>query len=131
MCFLKIFSEVESFEPYAARTQIPVFKIHNRGDTPGRRIDKSQSAYRISFDVSDREWDDLPGQITDAIAFLEQHGSEIRSLIDSHPVSDAYLDFPVYSRLDGEIVSFTDHLPKRLVSLCAQAGLGIAITQYS
>lgn len=86
--------------------------------------------YRISFDVSKKEWDDIQGQIQDAIAFLSTWEAELITLIASHDAIDAYLDFPLYSRLDGNIVNQNDHLPKGLIALAGRIGLGIEMALY-
>lgn len=130
MCILKIFSDTDSFKPYAVRTSIPVYSVADADDIRQKRTGRQHGVYRISFDVSGREWDDFPGQMTDAIAFLTQHGDAIRALINAHSISSAYLDFPLWSRLDGNIVNQNDHLPVELISQCALAGLGIELAIY-
>ena len=86
--------------------------------------------YRISFDVSEEDWDNFPGQVHDAIDFLTLYSSAIKSLIDSHPVSEAFLDFPLWSRLEGNVVNQNDRLSPELLALCAQAGIGIEMSLY-
>ena len=131
MCILKVFSNTDSFKTYAARSPLPVYSVHDATDIRRARTGEPYGVFRISFDVSDRDWDDFPGQVQDAIAFLTQHASAIRALIASHNVSDAVLDFPIWSRLDGRIVNQNDSLPPQLISLCASAGLGIEMAQYA
>lgn len=131
MCILKVFSDTESFKAYAACSPLPVYSVHDASDIRRTRTGEPYGVFRISFDVSDRDWDDFPGQVQDAIAFLTQHAAAIRALIDSHNVSDAFLDFPIWSRLDGHFVNQNDSLPRQLISLCALAGLGIEMAQYA
>jgi hypothetical protein len=130
MCILKIFSESASFRPYAATTSLPVYSIHDANEIRRKKTGETYGVYRISFDVSGRDWDDFPGQVLDAIVFLTQHASAIRCLIESHPVSEACLDFPLWSRLDGNIINQNDHLSAELIALCAQAGIGIEMSHY-
>jgi hypothetical protein len=131
MCLLKIFSDTASFKAYAEKARLPVYSVHDAGDIRRHRTGEAYGVYRISFDVSDREWDDVQGQVQDAIRFLRAHAPVVRQLIDSHPVSDAYLDFPIWSRLDANIVNQNDHLPRELIRLCAEAGIGIEIALYA
>ncbi len=75
--------------------------------------------------------DDFPGQVEDAIAFLSLHAISIRELVNSHNVSDAFLDFPIWSRLYGNIANQNDRLPRELISLCASAGIGVEMALHS
>jgi hypothetical protein len=130
MCVLKIISESTSFRPYAATTTLPIFSTHDANEIRRKSTGETFGVYRISFDVSEKDWDDFPGQVRDAIGFLTQHASAIRSLVESHPVSDAFLDFPLWSRLDGNIINQNDRLPSELIALCTQAGIGIEMSLY-
>ena len=60
-----------------------------------------------------------------------RYAAEIRRLVESHPVSEAYLDFPLWSRLDGEFVNQSDLLPRELIALCAAAGIGVEMSLYA
>ncbi len=129
MCILKLFSETTSFKGFAEATAMPVYSCMDKGDLRrrGHAVYKQNS---ISFDVSKKEWNDIQGQIKDAISFLATWEVELISLIDSHNAIDAYLDFPLYSRLDGNIVNQNDHLPKDLIVLAGRVGLGIEMALY-
>ena len=131
MCILRNFSETNSFKAFAERSKLPVYSVHDATDVKNTRTNKTHGVFRISFDVSECEWDDFPGQVEDAIVFLSLHASSIRELVESHNVSDAFLDFPILSRLDGNIVNQIDRLPRELISLCARANIGIEMSQYS
>jgi hypothetical protein len=131
MCVLKIFSDTASFKAYAESVRLPVYSAYDADDVRRKRTGETYGVYRISFDVSDREWDDFPGQVQDAVAFLRAHATVVRQLIESHPVSGAYLDFPLWSRLDGNVVNQNDHLPRELIRLCAEAGIGIEMALYA
>lgn len=131
MCVLKIYSEKESFKAYAENTNLPVYSTYEKGDYKNKLKNVLRTEYRISFDVSDREWDDLEGQIEDTILFLEKHFDELKELMTAHSISEAYLDFPLYSRLDENIVNQNDRLPAKLISLAGKLSLGIEMAIYS
>lgn len=80
--------------------------------------------------MSDKDWDDFKGQVADAIAFLAVNELELSKLITSHDGVDAYLDFPLYSRLDQNIVNQNDHLPRGLIILAGRLALGIEMAIY-
>ncbi len=130
MCVLKIFSESTSFKPYSTTTTLPVYSAHDANEIRRKSTGETFGVYRISFDVSAEDWDNFPGQVHDAIGFLTRHASAVRSLIDAHPVSEAFLDFPLWSRLEGDVVSQFDRLSAELIALCAQAGIGIEMSVY-
>lgn len=112
-------------------TRIPVFSIYDKGEKTGNKKRNIRTNYRISFDVSDKDWDDLDGQIEDTILFLMKHYDELEQLTKTHNISTAYLDFPLYSRLNGDIVNQNDHLPKELIAIAGKLSLGIEMSIYS
>jgi hypothetical protein len=91
----------------------------------------SSPASAISLDVSDKEWDDFPGQAVDAISFLSIHHDELMKLLCNIEDVSACLDFPICSRLNSEIVNQNDYIPRELVSLAGKLNLEIGMSQYS
>jgi hypothetical protein len=135
MCVLKVFSETNSFKPFKEKTIIPVYSCCDKGEKRGRGH-KVQTLYRISFDVSKRDWDDFDGQVKDAINFLRKYNYEIYELLNQYDYSDAYLDFPIYSRLTyngtgDDIANQNDHLPHELITLAGGLHLGIEMAIYA
>ena len=131
MCNLKIYSDTDSFKSFEKMTKIPVYSSYDKGEKRGNRKSDVRTDYRISFDVSDKDWSDLEGQIEDTILFLTKHYDELEQLIKTHNISTAYLDIPIYSRLYGEIVNQNDHLPKELIILAGRLSLGIEMAIYT
>lgn len=131
VCLLKIYSDTDSFSVIQATTRMPVYNCVESGASHRPGSNRRHKHYRISFDVSNRDWGDFKGQVQDAIEFLEHHFVELEQLMASHSVSDAYLDFPLYSRLDGDVVNQNDHLPRELIRLAGQLSLGIEMAHYS
>ena len=87
--------------------------------------------YRIEqgtayFLVSDSSFDDLPGQVEDALEFLRKHANEICAVTAAGGV-DATLDFAVEYWEPG---FFTRSFPASLISASAGAGLGLALSAY-
>lgn len=131
MCILKVYSDFDSFKPFKESVIIPVYSTFEKGDFKYGSSGVRQKDYRISFDVSDKDWDDFNGQVQDAISFLEKYQKELKILFSSNRISDAYLDFPIYSRLTDDIVNQNDHLPRKLVSLAGNISIGIEMSIYS
>ena len=131
MCILKVYSDNTSFKPFSEITNIPVFSTYEKGDYRNKSLKLLRTNYRISFDVSEKEWNDLGGQIKDAIYFLEKYFDELKDLLSSEYITSADLDFPIYSRLNENIVNQNDHLPKELIMMAGKLSLGIVISIYS
>jgi hypothetical protein len=129
MCLLKVYSNTNSFKSFKETTRIPVYSIYEKGDKQAKR--KVHKDFKISFDVSEKEWDDFKGQVQDAIDFLIKYRKDLKMLFKTHKITTAYLDFPIYSRLQGDIVNQNDHLPNELILLAGKLSLGIEISIYS
>ena len=131
MCVLKIYSETKSFRGNAALNGLPVYSIYDKGDVRRKRTGELYEDYRVSLDVSDAEWDEFPLQVTDAISFLTKHKVALSELLQSTDDADAYLDFPLWSRISEEIANQNDHLPKELIVLAGELRIGIEMALYS
>ena len=129
MCVLKVYSDTDSFKSFEKTTKIPVYSSYDKGESKGKS--QVRTDYRISFDVSEKEWDDFEGQVEDTIFFLTQHFDDLEQLFKTHSITTAYLDFPLYSRLYDDIVNQNDHLPKELIQLAGKLSLGIEMAIYS
>jgi len=130
MCFLKIYSDKKSFKIFTASTSIPIFSVFDKGEFRRKSSKEPFPRNQISIDVSDKDFDEFKGQVTDAIVFLQTHFDELDLLMTTHDVTDAYLDFPLYSRLTSDIVNQNDHLPKELIVLAGKLDLGIEMAIY-
>jgi hypothetical protein len=78
------------------------------------------------FQVSKCDFDDLPGQVREAAAYLISNRAELASLM-SAPAASAVLDFAV------EVVASEfrfARLPAHLVREAGSLGLGLEISQY-
>jgi hypothetical protein len=120
-----------SFERFSKTTSLPIFGFHVKGQPVRARSDQTYESHRLSIDVSDKDWDDFEGQVADAISFLADHEQELIDLLKSHEATNAFLDFPLYSRLDENIINQNDHLPRELIVLAGRIGLGIGMAIYS
>lgn len=132
MCILKIYSETRSFKRFAAEsTTLPAFSVHDKGEVRSKETGREYQANRISFVVSECDWDDLEGQISDAIIFLGEHGDTLRQLLTTHDVSLAFLDFALWSRLGrNDVANQSDYLPVPLLRLCGEIGIAIVMSTY-
>jgi hypothetical protein len=129
MCVLRVYSDKDSFKSFEKTTKIPVYGSYEKGELNVRR--QVMTDYKILFDVSEKEWDDFQGQVKDTIFFLKQHFDELDKLFQTHSITHAYLDFPLYTRLnEGNLIQI-DHLPRELIQLAGKLSLGIDMAIYS
>lgn len=129
MCILKVYSENQSFKKFAEKSTIPVHFVYDKGE---RKSENKIFEYnRISFVVSDLEWDDFQGQVKEAISFLQEYFEQLSEFLQNKNITSAYLDFPIDSQLNDQIVSQNNHLPKELILLSGKLNLGIEISIYS
>jgi len=131
MCVLKIHSKTRSFKDQPALRSLPVYSIHNKGEVRQKRTGKLYDNNRVSLDVSDAEWDEFPKQTNEAIEFLKQNREALLELLNAAEDIEGYLDFPLWSRLNGEIVNQNDHIPKELISIAGELGIGIEMSIYA
>ncbi len=129
MCLLKVYSDNNSFRSFENSTKIPVYNSYDKGESNEKN--QVRTDYKITFDVSEKEWDDFEGQVKDTIVFLTKYFDELEKLLKTHDITTAYLDFPLYSRLYGDIVNQNDHLPKELIQLAGKLSLGIEMSIYT
>ena len=131
MCVLNIYSDTFSFKGFAENTKIPIFSIFDKGEYRDQKQTRQVNQNTLSLDVSDKEWGDFPGQASDAIEFLSKHQNELLKILSSISDVKACLDFPIYSRLDGNIINQNDYIPRELVCLASKLNLEIGMSQYS
>ncbi len=77
------------------------------------------------FKVSDRDFEDLPGQIQDALEFLNLHAKDLLLVMASG--AKGSLDFAVYIPAEGFA---TRSFPASLVEAAASLGLGLDLSAY-
>ena len=77
------------------------------------------------FKVSDREFEDLPGQVQDALDFLRKHSQDLQSMMASGAIGA--LDFAVHIPSQGFV---TSSFPPSLVSVAGGLGLGLDLSAY-
>ena len=131
MCVLKIYSDTFSFKAFSEESDIPVYSVFDKGEFRDKKKTRVCKENVLSLDVSDKEWDDFSGQAGDAISFLSEYYEELQNLFCNSTDINACLDFPIYSRLNNEIINQNDYIPRELVSLAGKLNLEIGMSQYS
>ncbi len=132
MCVFRVSSKNTSFKLFIDNNpELPVYKLHDKGERP--EIGNEESAhedYGFCCDVSDREWDDIEGQIIDMISFLEVYSPCLRKLKETHDIGDWRFDLPYECRLNKKYFSQFDYLPPQLIHLAGKLEIGIELSLY-
>ena len=133
MCVLRVSSNGKTLTDFLSGSRMPYSAAHDKG-TPqrfGRDKGKPFGFAGFQSDVSRREWDDLPGQVADAIRFLRRYRADLKQLREKYKVRDMRLDFPYYLRIGrNDVVVQCDYLPPSLILLAGELGVGIEMTLY-
>jgi hypothetical protein len=78
--------------------------------------------------VSDAGFDDLKGQVDDAVEFLGSELEGVRAILGEPGVNGGILDFGVAQH---DQPAYYRRFPARIVELAARAGLGIEVSLYA
>lgn len=133
MCVLRVTSSRKTLSDYFSKAKLPYYDIHDKGDLIkyGRKKNEPHAYSGFKSDVSNKEWNDLPGQIADAVRFLRRHKKDLKKLCNDFKVCDIRLDFPIELRIGRKIFGQFDFLPPKLISLAGELQIGIEISLYS
>ena len=113
-----------------ASTSLEPCAVRRKG---GLRFPKSQTntsvfeSSGLNFLVSDAGFHEFEFQVDDAIEFLESQFDELKPLLASPGIDEAWLGFGVAKR---DVVAQVDLFPSRLIRLAGALGLGIEVSQY-
>ena len=133
MCVLRAAGADFEVDAFLATSSLKAVSVRRKGELrlatkpDGPRHERSG----FTADVSLKEWNDLPGQIEDAKAFLAEHGAELLRLRSFRGIGGLELDFPVDQRIGmNQIVVQSDRLPADLLLAAGRVGVDILITIY-
>jgi hypothetical protein len=132
MCTLRVSSKKATLAPFLARARMPVYESHSKGDVQrhgrGKGSPFDDSGFKSS--VSEKDWNDLPGQISDAIRFLRRYQSDLLRLKDEFRC-EMQLDFPYELRIGkNHVCAQFDFLPPNLIVLAGLLAIGIEMSLY-
>jgi hypothetical protein len=94
------------------------------------RSKEKPGIFGFHVSVSNRDWDDLKGQFSDAVEFLSKHRGALQRLKDLRP-DWAVLDFPAEADPSKRhVIIFDVTVPVDLARASADVGLAVEITLY-
>ena len=134
-CVLHVCGESFDPAPFLGSVSLAPYASFRKGDRqfPGsvRCADRVHEFGGFKCLVSDRDAKDLPGQIDDAILFLQKYGEDLARLEFEKDVERKGLDFGYDCRLEMENVAVQiEYLPPELLKLCGDLDLGIMLSLY-
>ena len=134
MCVLTATGLVFDVDAFVHDTSLTPYSIFRKGERRFPNSERNQERNEFSglkIDVSEKEWDDLPGQLSDALTFLTSHSGELRRLVRFPGVEDVRLDFPYNLRIDAKnVLGQCDYLPPALLREAGNLGVGIELSLY-
>lgn len=131
MCMFHVTSKSESFKEFIKITSLPILWSYEKGDERAKGKRPPWDQYGFACSASDKDWDDFPGQVDDAIKFLKDNFDELDKLVKLFKIDHIRFDFPVESQLvKKDLFSQCDFLPSELIKLASQFNMGIEISQY-
>jgi hypothetical protein len=133
MCVLRVSSKRKTLADFLSVSRIPYYDSHDKNTLQkyGREKGKPFGYAGFKSAVSEKKWDDLPGQFADAIRFLQRHKADLMRLRNEFKVRDLTLDFPYDLRIGRDNVAVQgDFLPPKLIMLSGELGIGIGMTLY-
>ena len=93
-------------------------------------VDRSGNARgttAVNIGVSEADMENLPGQIEDAIDFLEKNGVALNLLRNLPGIGGIELDFGIGRR---DVSVQVDRFPGSLVTAAGQLGIGLCMSRY-
>lgn len=114
----------EGARAFADRLTLEPYSVTEKGEENPRRPGRRFEGARLSFDVSEADFDQLPQQFEDATAFLKQHEADVAVLASA---GEAVLDFGYEPR---DVSVQVDRLPRELIRLAGRLGVEIELSLY-
>lgn len=127
-CVLRVSGCSFDVDSFLSRSSFEPLIIFRRGQ---RRFQSSaipaEEESGINVSVSEREFSDLQGQVTDAIRFLSENASELTRLRSLDGVEQMALDFPIQSR---DVAVQRDYFPAALLALICELQIALIVSKY-
>ncbi|SEP30141.1 DUF4279 domain-containing protein [Mucilaginibacter sp. OK283] len=127
-CVLRIIGEDFDVDSFILKTGIDPYKVFYKGDPKvkskpdGKKFEHSGCA----IDASEADFTDFKQQVKDVIEFLESNRNKLLFINSGSEIQYAVLDFGVAYNPDK--FTQTQYLPKELLKLAADLGIGIEIS---
>ena len=131
-CVLRVEGKTFDVDAFLAKSPLTPFDVFHAGEprTASRPERGEHTGSGFKMDVSDASWEGLRAQVSDAIAFLDQHRQELERLRATSGVEDIRLDFAIYLRMNDNIWAQYDYFPPEIASRAGALGIGLELSIY-
>jgi hypothetical protein len=126
-CILRLTGSNLAVDDLLRLCTLEAYRVDRKGQAGPLKSSPPRAQPGIHLSVSDRSLDDLPGQIAEAISYLEINEGAIRRLREFPGVERAGLDFGIAWR---DVAAQFDHFPSRLLQLAGNLGLDLELSHY-
>lgn len=134
MCVLRASGAGFDVDGFMKDSGLSAYRVYRKGERPFPKSSRNERCFEksgLKIDVSDREWDDLPGQIQDAVDFLRRFRVELEWLVAFAGVEEVWLDFPCHVKIGvQDIVVQGEFFPPVLLREVGSLGIGVALSLY-
>lgn len=127
MCVLRVTGENFAIEDFLKNSSLKPIIVFKKGEHYFKKTFSQSAGFNVS--VSDKEFDDVEGQIKDAIVFLQREAIETKRLAQFPDIEEIELDFAI-STPSEEIMVWSRKFPKELLSLLSASNIDLAFTVY-
>jgi len=124
-CILRAAGDGFTVDTFLASTSLVAYDVFRRGEPKTSATQFKTSG--INIEVSATDFNDLEGQVEDAIRFLKSNREELKRLRRFQGVEDVRLDFAVEAK---DVFVQSNYLPPELLALAAELGVGIELSIY-
>lgn len=128
-CVLRLEGAQFNVKGFLAKSGINAYDVWNSGDQD--RLGRRRAMPGCKIAVSEADFNDLSGQIRDAITFLRTNLSALQELsaFGLGTEDQPCLDFAIETRM-LDVGSQVDTFPSELLKLAGAIGLDIMLSQY-
>ncbi len=129
-CVLSIIGENLDIDTFISQTNIPGFNIKHKGDPITLVSNKKAKHSSASIITSDADFDDIKGQISDTINFLNKYRDNLKHIVNTPEIEYATINFGVDSIIDEAHLIQSFYFTPELVKICGSLGIGIELSTY-
>ena len=127
-CILRAWGGDFEAQAFARGSSLPIYAAWPRGEPRRPGSSKLHVHSGLKADVSACDFDDLPGQIADALRFLQTHEAELQRLRTFPNVEGAQFDFAIEER---DVWVQSDTFPAELLRRMGELGIDLEVSRYA
>ena len=117
-------------DDFVKKAEMPGFDISYKGDPLGTSAQRKTKFSGASITTSDRDFEDMKGQVEDTIVFLKKYKNNLKIIASIDNIDFATLDFGIDSNIDDNKLTQTFYFTKDLIELCAELHIEIVVSIY-